>query len=65
MTMLSASCQNGISSSQHDLYTQEESYRVGLQVAGVSKDPAMCNKLVRYGLFVIRDTLLCTPAEIE
>ena len=35
-TILLASCQNGISSTQHDRYTQDESCWVWLQVAGIS-----------------------------
>jgi hypothetical protein len=45
-TKLLASCQNGISSSQHERYAQDESYSGWLQVAGVSQRPAICNQSV-------------------
>jgi hypothetical protein len=45
-TIQLASCQNGIRSSQHNCYAQNESYSGWLQVAGVSHRPAICNKSV-------------------
>ena len=63
-TILLASCQNGIFSSQHVRYTQDESCWVWLPVAGVSHHPAMCNEWVRCGLFTIRDTMRCMTAAI-
>ena len=63
-TIYSASCQNRISSSQLDHYTQDESWWVWLQVAGVAQCPAICNKLFRCCLVVTRDHLRFTTAEI-
>ena len=63
-TELLASCQNGISSSQHVLYTQDESCCAWLQVARVCNCPVICNKLVWCCLFVYRDKLWSTTAEI-
>jgi len=40
-TIYLASCQNGISSSQHDRYSQDEFRSVWLQVAGVTNHPAI------------------------
>ena len=58
------SCQNGIISSLHVHYTQDESCCVSLQVEGVSHSPEMCNKSVRCCRFVNRVKLQCTTAEI-
>jgi len=63
-TILIASCQNGISSSQHDCYTQDESCWIWLQVAGSSHHPTICNKSVWCRLFVDRDILQCKTAGI-
>jgi len=63
-TIESASCQNGISSSQHDRYAQDESYWVWLQVTGVSHRPAICKESVWCCLFVTRDKLQCKSAWI-
>jgi len=63
-TIQLASCQNAISSSEDIAYTQDESCRVWLQVAGVSHRPAICNKQVRYWVFVNRDKLQCITAEM-
>jgi hypothetical protein len=63
-TIWLASCQNRISSSHDVPYTQDESCCVWPKVAGVSHHPTMCNMLVRCCVFVNRDKLRCTTAEI-
>jgi len=63
-TLSLASCGNGLSSNQHARYTQDESCWVWVQVAGVSHHFVICNKSVWCCLFVCRDTLWCTTAEI-
>jgi len=60
-----ASCQNGISSSQVVRYTQDESCCVWLQVSGIFRHPTIYNNSIWCCLFVSRDKLRCTTAEIS
>ena len=60
-----ASCLKGITSSQHDHYTQDvESYWVWLQVAGVSHCPTICNESVWCSFFLTVDNIWCFTATI-
>jgi len=65
MNIYLGSCQNGINSSLHVCYTEDESCYGWMQVAGVSHHPAICNTLGRCCSFVYQDELRCKTAGIS